>query len=82
MSEAQANDIELKNGSTDLPQIHANKGGDFNDTITRMAESYGVDEAKLKEALFNSIFNAQNQQAGMKQVEAQLANSKGSTANG
>lgn len=82
VSEAQANDIELKNGSTDLPQIHANKGGDFNDTITRMAESYGVDEAKLKEALFNSIFNAQNQQAGMKQVEAQLANSKGSTANG
>ncbi len=81
VSEAQANDIELKNGSTDLPQIHADKGGDFNDSIVRMAESYGVDETRMREALFFSILNAQNQQAGMMQAQNQ-ANSQGANANG
>lgn len=69
VSESTANDIDLKNGTKSPSQVRSENGEDYADELPVMAEDYGVDEAGMKQALFNSNFNAQNQQASMKQAD-------------
>lgn len=86
VSEANAQDTRLKNGSETLTKAYADNGRDFVDDVETMAQDYGVPVEKMRELIRNAVFNAQNQQASVEQAKAQnkLADnqSQGATANG
>lgn len=71
VSEAQAQDTRLKNGSTYPSREYAGEGHDFSDDIEKMASDYGITVEEMREILASAIFNAQNQQASMEQAGAQ-----------
>jgi len=71
VSEANASDTRLKNGSTYPSQIYSEEGRDFEDELPQMAADYGVSTDEMRRILLNATFNAQNQQASMTQAESQ-----------
>lgn len=79
VSSANAIDIKLKNGTLSLSALYSQMGEDFEDELTQMAEDFGVSEDEMRLILMNAIFNAQNQQASMAQVENQATNTAAST---
>jgi hypothetical protein len=70
-TEASANDTNLKNGSLSLSQLYSANGQDFEDELTQMAADYGITENEMRAILLNAVFNSQNQQASMAQVDVQ-----------
>lgn len=70
VSEAQADDINLKNGSMPLSQLYASNGYDFETQVEAMANDYGVEVKEMRRILLHAVFNAQNQQASIQQANA------------
>ena len=70
-TEANANATKLKTGELSLSRLYAANGEDFEDEIAVMAADYGVSVERMREILLFATFNAQNQQASIKQAEAQ-----------
>jgi len=68
VSDAEADDIQLKNGSKSLRRVVQEGGDDLADEIPQMAEDYGQPEEKVREAVFHANFNAQNQLASIAQA--------------
>lgn len=74
VTEAQANDIGLKNMSLSLSDLYAKRGDYFDDKISQLARDYGVTVDQAKELIRRALFNAQNQQASLATAQAQGAN--------
>jgi len=73
VSESQANDINLRNGSLSLSQLYSENGQDFEDELSQEAEDYGVSEDEMRKIHRNALFNDKNQQASMEQAANQSA---------
>jgi capsid protein len=71
VSEADAADRRLKNGSTYPTQVYSEEGRDFEDELPHMAADYGVSEDEMRKILLHATFNAQNQQASMQSADSQ-----------
>lgn len=68
---ANANKTSLATGQTTLSRVFSKAGFDFEDELVVMAKDYGVEVDEMREILRTATFNAQNQQASMKQAETQ-----------
>ena len=67
VSEANANNIGLRNGSLSLSHLYSQQGEDFEDHVATMANDYGVTVDEMRRMLLNANLNAQNQQASQTQ---------------
>jgi capsid protein len=74
VSEAQASDIKLKNGTITLGKEYSNNSQDFTDEIEMMAKEYGLTVDEMRRVLRTAIFNNSNQLAGMATAENQAKN--------
>jgi len=70
-TEATANKDKLASGQTTLSAIYSADGRDFEDELVVMARDFGVSTDEMRTILRTATFNAQNQQASMKQAETQ-----------
>jgi len=71
VSEANAQDTHLKNGTLSLTRAYARAGEDFTDELETLANDYGVPVAKVQEMLRLAIFNATNQLGSIEQANVQ-----------
>lgn len=71
VSEANAQDTKLKNGTLPLSRAAALAGEDFAEDLETMAKDYGVSVAKLQEMLRLANFNPTNQLGSIEQANAQ-----------
>jgi hypothetical protein len=54
-AEAQASDIELKNGSRSLTQHYSQRGEDFEDELIQMAQDYNVTDEQMRAMLLTNL---------------------------
>lgn len=71
ISEANARDTSLKNGTLSLSRAYSDFGEDFPEQLEVMAKDYGVPVAKVQELLRLAIFNATNQLGSIEQAKVQ-----------
>lgn len=67
-AKASANEIRLRTGQATLSTVYSEDGRDLDDQVPVMAKDYGIDEAKMREILRNSIFNDKGALASMAQA--------------
>lgn len=56
VSEANARDTNLKNGSTGLEAVYASAGLDYADELQKQAESYGISVEEMREIHLHTIY--------------------------
>jgi hypothetical protein len=72
-AEANANRTKLESGQVGLHQLYTDAGMDLEDEIPKMATTFGVDEAEIRDRLLDVILPPPKQQETSAPSDASVA---------